>query len=69
MPEEKQADKQAKGGPIVPTTELESAHKSGEAAQEARRGEKPAQKTSPADFEIMSSSGSAAQDRRKGDKK
>ena len=32
MLEEKQADKQAKGGPIVLTTELESAHKSGEAA-------------------------------------
>ena len=69
MPEEKKADEQATGGPIVPTAELECAHKSGEAAQEARKGEKPAQKTSSADLEILSSSGTAAQERRKGGKK
>ena len=68
MPEENQSDKKIGGGPIVPTTELDRAQKSGEAAQDARKGNKPDQKTSSADLEILSSSGKAAQERRRAQK-
>lgn len=37
MPEEKKSDKKIGGGPIVSTTELDRAQKSGEAAQDARK--------------------------------
>ena len=67
MPEEKQPEQKA-GGPIVPTTELDRAQKSGEAAQDARKGNKPDQKTTSADLEILSSSGKTAQERRRAQK-
>jgi hypothetical protein len=62
-----QKNKQVAGGPIVETRDLETAHKSGEAAQKARE-EKPAQRVSETDRTMMSSSGQAAQDRRKAEK-
>jgi len=62
-----QKNKQVPSGPIVETGDLETAHRSGEAAQKARE-EKPAQKISGNDREIMTSSGKAAQERRKTEK-
>lgn len=55
MLEEKSSDKNI-GGPIVSTAELDRAYRSGEAAQGARKGDKPAKKTTSADLEILSSS-------------
>jgi hypothetical protein len=68
VPEEKQPEQKIRGGPIVPTTELDRAQKSGEAAQDARKVNKPDQKTTSADLEILSSSGKAAQERRRAQK-
>ena len=68
MPEEKRSDEKIGGGPIVPTTELDHARRSGDAAQYARKGNEPDQKTSSTDLEILTSSGKAAQERRRAQK-
>ena len=61
MPDE--TDSSKKGGPIVPVKDLNMVHKSGEAAQEARKrdAEESVGKMTSDEVKIVSSSGDAAQ--------